>query len=108
MNKTIDAIYENGAFHPIEPVSIANGERVKITVIQPNAARYDPAIAMERLRAKGDKPDSFGDEGYTPEENQRVIDAILEIASLPDGQEDDGTGGDKHDEIIYGKQDDLP
>jgi len=108
MNKTIDAIYENGVFHPVEPVSIANGERVRITFTEPNAARCDPATAMQRLMAIADKPDSFNDEGYTPEENQRVIDAILEIASLPDGQDDDGTGGDKHDEIIYGKQDDLP
>ena len=105
MNKTIEAIYENGAFHPTEPVSIADGERVRITVTQPSAARCDPAVAMARLMAIADKPDTLCDEGFTPEENQRVIDSILGIASLPDGQDDDGTGGDKHDEIIYGDGD---
>ena len=126
MNKIIEAIYKGGVFHPIKPVSLADGERVWITVARRNIAQYDPAVAMERLMAIADKPDSpkndelggdqddrviYGNQddllarAPTPEENQRIIDAIMEIASLPDGQEDDGTGGDKHDEIIYGNED---
>lgn len=80
MTKTIEAVFENGAFRPTEPVSLSEGERVQITVTQRNAARCDPAVAMARLMAIADKPDS------------------------PD---DDGLGGDQHDQIIYGNQDDL-
>ncbi len=126
MNEIIEAIYKGGVFHPIKPVSLADGERVWITIGRRNIAQYDPAVAMQRLMAIADKPDSPKDDGLggdqhdeviygsqddllsrapTPEENQRVLDAIVEIASLPDGQEDDGTGGDKHDEIIYGNED---
>jgi predicted DNA-binding antitoxin AbrB/MazE fold protein len=32
MVQTIDAIYENGVFRPQEPVNVANGERVSLTV----------------------------------------------------------------------------
>lgn len=34
MNRTIDAIYENGTFRPIErdAVAIADGQRVRITI----------------------------------------------------------------------------
>ena len=32
MSQHIDAIYENGVFRPEQPVNIANGERVSLTV----------------------------------------------------------------------------
>ena len=44
MKQAIDAIYENGAFRPIQPdlVSVADGQRVRITVddeCEPEALR---------------------------------------------------------------------
>ena len=32
MSKTIDAVYEDGVFRPLEPVMLPQGERVQVTV----------------------------------------------------------------------------
>ena len=32
MSKTIEAIYENGVFRPVEPVTLSEGARVKLTI----------------------------------------------------------------------------
>lgn len=49
MKQAIDAIYENGAFRPIQPdlVSVADGQRVRITVddeCEPEALRLATAV----------------------------------------------------------------
>jgi predicted DNA-binding antitoxin AbrB/MazE fold protein len=32
MNKTIEAVYENGMFRPLEPVTLPEGEHVQVTL----------------------------------------------------------------------------
>lgn len=32
MSKTIEAVYENGVFRPLEPVTLPEGEHVQVTV----------------------------------------------------------------------------
>lgn len=34
MNKTIEAVYENGVFRPLEPVPLPDGEHVHVTVLE--------------------------------------------------------------------------
>lgn len=41
MSQTVEAIYENGAFRPVEPVSIPEHKRVKLTIEESNTARDD-------------------------------------------------------------------
>ena len=49
MKHAIDAIYENGAFRPVQrdAVTIADGQRVRITVDDETA--NDARIALERM-----------------------------------------------------------
>ena len=41
MTKTIQAVYENGAFRPLEPISFSEHERVLITVESATTAEDD-------------------------------------------------------------------
>lgn len=49
MTRTIQAIYEKGAFHPLEPVSCSERERVLLTVESPHHA--DEAVVDEEFIA---------------------------------------------------------
>jgi hypothetical protein len=40
----------------------------------------------------------------SPEEHARMMERLLAIANKPDGADDDGQGGDKHDQISYGSE----
>lgn len=82
MTKTIQATYEGGVFRPSEPVSIAEGSRVELTVREDVATR--PA-----------RPHS-----------QSFVDALAQIAALPpEGAPDDGFSGADHDKVLYGGAD---
>lgn len=51
MNKTIEAVYENGVFRPLEPVSLVEGEHVQVSMPElPEKAREQLA-AWEALAA---------------------------------------------------------
>jgi predicted DNA-binding antitoxin AbrB/MazE fold protein len=69
MSKTIEAIYENGVFRPLEPVSLPEGEHVRVTV---------PAAAAE-IRRRLDALDAFesGFENLT-EEQWRLFDNAVQ------------------------------
>jgi predicted DNA-binding antitoxin AbrB/MazE fold protein len=84
MNKTIAAVYERGVFRPTEPVSLTEGQGVQVTI-----------------------PEDTAPDMMSPEEHARMVRRFEEIAALPIEGGDDGSGGDRHDEIIYGTQDDL-
>ena len=46
MSKTIDAVYENGVFRPLEPVKLPEGEHVHVTVpdVKPEVQRRLAAL----------------------------------------------------------------
>jgi predicted DNA-binding antitoxin AbrB/MazE fold protein len=50
MSEAVEAIFENGVFRPLKPVGLAEGERVKITVVEratdPAADFSDIAVDM--------------------------------------------------------------
>lgn len=68
MGKTIEAIYENGVFKPLEPVSLPEGEHVQVTV---------PAAA-EKIRRQLDALDTFesGFENLTEKQWQLFDNAV--------------------------------
>ena len=79
MTKTIHAIYQGGVFKPSEPVAIAEGARVELTVHA--EAPFAPATAAA------------------------VRDLVEEIAALPiEGATDPFSGAD-HDKVLYGGTD---
>lgn len=48
MNEWVDAVFENGAFHPQVPVNLAEGQRVSLR-FQTNAAADDLADVRDLL-----------------------------------------------------------
>ena len=79
MGKTVQAVYENGVFRPSEPVAIAEGARVELTV--------HPATPET-----GGSPEAFRK-------------ALAEIAALPLEGPRDGFSGADHDKVLYGDVD---
>ena len=77
MTKTISAIYEGGVLRPAEPLPLADGEWVDVTI--------DTAAVEERRR--------------------RVNQALDEIAALPLEGPQDGFSGADHDKVLYGGPD---
>ena len=39
MVQHVDAVYENGVLRPLQPLSLANSERVRVTVVTDHASR---------------------------------------------------------------------
>jgi len=52
MTQHVDAIYEDGVFRPQEPVSIANGQRVRLTVDSTPQVRDDLSDVADLLDAE--------------------------------------------------------
>jgi len=53
MVRQVDAIYENGVLRPLEPLSLANSQRVRVTVSTPEADRSDRDLELlERVKAE--------------------------------------------------------
>jgi predicted DNA-binding antitoxin AbrB/MazE fold protein len=69
MSKTIEAIYENGVFRPLEPVSLPEGRHVSISL--PDM----PEQIKQRIRALEEFEASF--ENLTPE-GWRLFDEAIE------------------------------
>jgi predicted DNA-binding antitoxin AbrB/MazE fold protein len=62
MSKTIEAIYENGVFRPVEPIKLEEGQRVQV---------YVPWV-----------PD-----GLTPEEREKMEEEVYKaFAEIPDDE----------------------
>lgn len=77
MTKTITAIYEGGILRPVEPLPLAEGECVDVTI--------DSTTVEERRR--------------------RLNQALDEIAALPPEGPQDGFSGADHDKVLYGEPD---
>ena len=75
MTTRIHAVYEHGVFRPTDPVPIADGTSVELTVST----------------------------GANPQALDNATAALLEIANLPLEGTDDGFSGADHDEVLYPK-----
>ncbi len=76
MSKQISAIYEKGRFRPLEPVELAEGEKIDIILLTPEAVT---------------------DSGQTPAQ------ILTHIAALPVEGKDDAFSGADHDAVLYPK-----
>ena len=78
MQTTIQAVYENGSLRPLEPLRLAEGARVEITVT----------------------PLEAGEEAT---EAQQAAEMLAAIAALP-LESDDSFSNRDHDEMLYGEE----
>lgn len=75
MSDTIDAIYENGVFRPLQPVDMAENQRVVVTIrtasdtslhadlLHWGQQHVDPTITRERIKELlANVPGSFSDD----------------------------------------------
>ncbi|MGB7160986.1 MAG: antitoxin family protein [Tepidisphaeraceae bacterium] len=67
MNRTINAIFENGVFRPTEPVALTNGSHVELTVrtddvdaVTSDGSALEPLSRLAALPLEGDR-DEFSD-----------------------------------------------
>ena len=75
MNRTVNAIFENGVFRPTEPVALSDGARVELTVRTDEPARANGSAAS----------------------------VLSRLASLPIEGDADTFSGVNHDSVLYGK-----
>ncbi len=70
MTRTLDAVYKNGALHPLEPLALAEEQKVRLTILdgnQPVAA--EDWIDSEFLQAAA----AEADEGISLEQVQQAL-----------------------------------
>ena len=53
MNTTIEAVYENGVFKPLQPVQLEEGQRVQVTFPMPPPKPVEGETPQEMLRRLG-------------------------------------------------------
>jgi predicted DNA-binding antitoxin AbrB/MazE fold protein len=82
MSQQIDAIYDHGVLRPLEPLSLPDQTRVKLTV----RAEPPPESADRLARQKA-----------------ALLAAWQEIDRLPQHENKDGWSVRQHDEVLYGK-----
>ncbi len=80
MTQLIQAIFENGVFRPLDPVHVAEHERVSL-VIESTVEASDDVIARQR---------------------EALGKLRAEMDALPAGAPVDGLGGVDHYAILYG------
>ena len=51
MSKVIEAIYENGVFRPLEPVTLPEGEHVEVCVPEVSPTPHERLEALEAFEA---------------------------------------------------------
>jgi predicted DNA-binding antitoxin AbrB/MazE fold protein len=76
----IPAIYEDGVLRPLEPLQLAEHQRVRVSIATEPCDSEDVAAAQRR--------------------SMEELDA--ELAGVPDRSSDDGFSGADHDKILYG------
>jgi predicted DNA-binding antitoxin AbrB/MazE fold protein len=91
MSQQIDAIYDNGVLKPLEPLSLPDQTRVKLTV------EAERPVAPEPLdEAKTGESEVLAKQKAALEELRRTID------QLPQHRNNDGWSVRQHDEVLYG------
>jgi predicted DNA-binding antitoxin AbrB/MazE fold protein len=81
MTQPVQAIYENGVFRPLDPVQVAEHERVSLVIESPAATSEVEVVARQR---------------------ESLAKLRAEMDALPPGALVDGLGGADHDAILYG------
>jgi len=81
MTRFISAIYDSGVFRPLEPVNLAQGERVVLHLESPAAGSSDQADVETR---------------------NAWSEYIDRMEALPDDSPRDGLSNRDHDRLIYG------
>jgi predicted DNA-binding antitoxin AbrB/MazE fold protein len=82
MTTAAAAVYENGAVHLIEPLELAEGERVQVV-----------KTSVDSLTQLGPGPD--------PQRAAQILAEIAALAMEPDGEQ---FSGEDHDRILYGEK----
>jgi predicted DNA-binding antitoxin AbrB/MazE fold protein len=83
MSQYIDAIYDNGVFKPLAPLSLPDQARVKLTVDTPSTIEAEEKIAVQKAALQK---------------------RWHELDRQPQTQNNDGWSVRKHDELLYGGQ----
>lgn len=91
MSQHIDAIYDNGVLKPLEPLSLPDQTRVKLTVEEDSAVA--PPVVPEPNAVD---TEVLARQKAALEEMRRKID------QLPQHRNNDGWSVRRHDEILYG------
>jgi len=85
MTQSIPAIYEQGVFKPLAPVSLNDQELVSITItsnVSENALVDDSELARRQ--------------------REGIMRFIEKMKSMPDNNPKDGLSNRDHDQILYG------
>jgi predicted DNA-binding antitoxin AbrB/MazE fold protein len=87
MSHIIPAVFSDGVFRPLAPVSLADGTQVQLQVHSPFAgAAPSGELTPEQLARQ----------------QKAIEELIAEIEALPPEGPDDGFSGRDHDKILYG------
>jgi predicted DNA-binding antitoxin AbrB/MazE fold protein len=81
MSQQIDAIYDNGVFRPLVPISIPDKAHVRLTVDAPAESKPADKLAAQKAALRA---------------------LWQEIDKLPHHQNNDGWSVRQHDELLYG------
>lgn len=93
MSQHIDAIYDNGMLRPLEPLSLPDQARVKLTV------------EAERSLTPQDHANAKRVESEVLAKQQAALEELrLKIEQIPQHQNNDGWSVRQHDELLYGKR----
>jgi predicted DNA-binding antitoxin AbrB/MazE fold protein len=65
MVHSVDAIFENGVLKPVEPLNLAEHQRVRVTIVDQMTPEDDRAAAIEKLWKIADQM-AFASKGPYP------------------------------------------
>jgi predicted DNA-binding antitoxin AbrB/MazE fold protein len=94
MTQIVVAIYEHGVFRPLEPVQLPENERVVLAV--------SDASDQNTVQGNATAPPASTD--AMDRQRQALSQLRAQMAALPSEAPQDGLGGAKHDQILYGWQ----
>jgi predicted DNA-binding antitoxin AbrB/MazE fold protein len=92
MSQQIDAIYDHGVLKPLEPLSLPDQTRVKLTV----EAQRPTAPEQVQPKSGTGESDVLAKQKAALEELRRAVD------QLPQHRNNDGWSVRQHDELLYG------
>ena len=86
---SVEAIYENGVLRPLQPLDLAEGARLEVTIVKITAPESDNTKVDEA--------------SYTA-----FLKELADIADLPLEGEPRTNAAEEHDAILYPKQGRMP
>jgi predicted DNA-binding antitoxin AbrB/MazE fold protein len=84
MSQEFRAIYENGLFRPLDPVSLTDHDEVSLVIVPPKIAA------------------SIGNDTTQARQRESLREALDEADRMPLESPDDGFSGADHDLVLYG------